>query len=387
MEKDIESYDVELSDTINDSIENRKAYFVRPFGTEESNGPFQGTDLLKAIKSGGIRQNDLIRRESSNNWHRVDEIAELRHLFQQAQTIKTQNHKTKSIPLKWIILAIVMLTLVIESAFWVGGLTSDLAGDVLIAGLALIVLTLIIGNLGHGIRCVAQIVSYLKSNIKWGLTQIIIGFSKIFNKTKKEFVQYKVAVRKRKKWYSPRNLRWICAVVAICLTIILVGKKDTNSVSNRNTATSSGANSSKPPSQLVDPWNAVYGVNDDSLKWDSGTSTVCSVCGRKGKLGGVGLVSADCHKYFCTYCGADEDPNHVRQLGKWHARCCILYGGGKTSLEIEGLLGSGLLRATGTSTTLGALNLHCPECKTRMPTGSQHNECFWHDSDCSRYRK
>ena len=282
MEKDNETYDVELTDTINDSIENRKAYFVRPFGTEESNGPFRGRDLLSAIKSGGILQNDLIRRESSNNWHRVDEIAELQHLFQQAQTIRTQKHKTKSIPLKWIILAIVMLTLVIESAFWVGGLTSDLAGEVLIAGLALILLTLIIGNLGHGIRRVAKLGRIIKSSIKKGPTKSVNKVNNLGNKSKKP----------SKKLWTPVNLRWICAVVAICLTILIVGK-----ITSTNTEAVISSSQSAP---------------EDPSIWDE---YICNKCGGGGFFDNKSTKRW--HNQGCIYSLIREHDDPTEQLHAW----------------------------------------------------------------------
>ncbi|MBC8523750.1 DUF4339 domain-containing protein [PVC group bacterium] len=367
--------------------QNKKGFFVRVSGTEETNGPFSGKEIIQAIKMGGIKKDDLIRRSSSKNWHRVDEISEVQHVLQRVPIIEKPIQKTKSIPIKWIALSIMILVLVIEAAIWAGDLTSPrlnkmwsgLMGDVAIVGVGLIIVTILIGNIGRGVRCVAQIVSYLKSNIKWGLAQITIGFSKILNKNKKEFVENKVAVTKPKKWYSRRDFRLICAVVAVGLTIILVVGEKTNSIPNsnsipiNNTATNNYGNFSKPPSQ---------GVNDNSLNWDSGYQQVCTVCGRKG---GLGYVGYSCHKYFCTYCGADANIGHARKL-EWHKDCCILYGS-RGDNEIRRSLGSGMLIATSTSTSLGELNLRCTECKTRMPTGGLQQYCSWHDHDCSRYRK
>jgi hypothetical protein len=63
--------------TTNKDGGNNKKYYVRKPRSNKKLGPYSGKELLSEISGGNINNNDLIRRDTSQNWHFVHEIPEL----------------------------------------------------------------------------------------------------------------------------------------------------------------------------------------------------------------------------------------------------------------------------------------------------------------------
>jgi hypothetical protein len=102
--------------------DREKGFYIRQIGSSESAGPMCQADLVKAIKFGGVKGNDFVRRSDSENWHRVDSISELKKLMRCTEVVnkpKSKKYSTKRILLTivaiWITLIFISSILVILS--------------------------------------------------------------------------------------------------------------------------------------------------------------------------------------------------------------------------------------------------------------------------------